>query len=101
MVDEQIPDTARILGLAPHPEGGWYGETWRSDVVFEVPVVGMSVQAVLPSISCSRLVTSRVGMWCVLMNCGSGMPEGHLKWWSTSRGQLLTMKLGRSCWGQM
>ncbi|ANA97711.1 cupin domain-containing protein [Mycobacteroides chelonae] len=37
LVDEQIPDTARILGLARHPEGGWYGETWRSDVIFEVP----------------------------------------------------------------
>lgn len=32
-----IPDTARRLGLSPHPEGGWYRETWRSDIVFEVP----------------------------------------------------------------
>ncbi|RFU85935.1 cupin domain-containing protein [Streptomyces triticagri] len=27
------PETARLLGLEPHPEGGWYRETWRSDVV--------------------------------------------------------------------
>jgi len=37
VVDVQIPDTARILGLSPHPEGGWYKETWRSEVVVEVP----------------------------------------------------------------
>ncbi|MBL4543781.1 MAG: cupin domain-containing protein [Rhodobacteraceae bacterium] len=23
-------EIARILGLAPHPEGGWYRETWRA-----------------------------------------------------------------------
>jgi hypothetical protein len=23
------------LGLRPHPEGGWYRETWRSPVMFE------------------------------------------------------------------
>ncbi|RZS43140.1 hypothetical protein EV193_102116 [Herbihabitans rhizosphaerae] len=26
-----VPETARILDLAPHPEGGWYRQTWRSD----------------------------------------------------------------------
>jgi predicted cupin superfamily sugar epimerase len=28
------PDVAAVidrLGLVPHPEGGWYGETWRHD----------------------------------------------------------------------
>jgi uncharacterized protein len=35
--DKPIPDTARVLGLSPHPEGGWYRRTWRSEVVFEVP----------------------------------------------------------------
>jgi hypothetical protein len=24
------PRTAEVLDLAPHPEGGWYRETWRS-----------------------------------------------------------------------
>jgi uncharacterized protein len=24
------PRTAELLGLAPHPEGGWYRETWRA-----------------------------------------------------------------------
>ena len=24
------PSTARLLDLAPHPEGGWYRETWRA-----------------------------------------------------------------------
>jgi uncharacterized protein len=29
-----IPEFARDLHLAPHPEGGWYKETWRSDISF-------------------------------------------------------------------
>lgn len=36
----ELPDWARRLDLSPHPEGGWYRETWRSDLT--VP------QAVLP-----------------------------------------------------
>lgn len=37
MVDAEIPDTARILGLARHPEGGWYRRTYTSEAVYEVP----------------------------------------------------------------
>jgi predicted cupin superfamily sugar epimerase len=29
------PPIAEELDLAPHPEGGWYRETWRSSVAFE------------------------------------------------------------------
>jgi predicted cupin superfamily sugar epimerase len=29
------PPFAAAYDLAPHPEGGWYRETWRSDVVVE------------------------------------------------------------------
>jgi uncharacterized protein len=29
-----IPEFARDLHLVPHPEGGWYKETWRSDISF-------------------------------------------------------------------
>jgi predicted cupin superfamily sugar epimerase len=25
------------LGLRPHPEGGWFAETWRSDTVIDTP----------------------------------------------------------------
>jgi len=28
----ELPDWARLLDLAPHPEGGWFRETWRSDL---------------------------------------------------------------------
>ncbi|MFC4605954.1 cupin domain-containing protein [Rhodococcus kronopolitis] len=28
----ESPDWARALTLAPHPEGGWYRETWRSGI---------------------------------------------------------------------
>lgn len=30
----ELPDWVRRLDLAPHPEGGWYRETWRSDLTF-------------------------------------------------------------------
>lgn len=28
------PELAGLLGMEPHPEGGWYKETWRSEVTF-------------------------------------------------------------------
>ena len=28
----ELPDWARRLDLSPHPEGGWYRETWRSEL---------------------------------------------------------------------
>jgi predicted cupin superfamily sugar epimerase len=28
----ELPDWARALDLAPHPEGGWFRETWRSEL---------------------------------------------------------------------
>ena len=31
---DQRPRTAELLDLQPHPEGGWYRETWRSPVSF-------------------------------------------------------------------
>jgi uncharacterized protein len=31
------PPLAEQLDLAPHPEGGWFRETWRSDVWFSPP----------------------------------------------------------------
>lgn len=32
-----VPPLARELGLQPHPEGGWFRETWRSAVTFAPP----------------------------------------------------------------
>jgi uncharacterized protein len=29
-----VPPLARELGLQPHPEGGWFRETWRSPMTF-------------------------------------------------------------------
>lgn len=28
----EIPDWARRLNMSPHPEGGWFTETWRSEL---------------------------------------------------------------------
>ncbi|HSV37635.1 MAG TPA: cupin domain-containing protein [Nocardioidaceae bacterium] len=27
---DDVPETAKRLGLEPHPEGGWYRQTWAS-----------------------------------------------------------------------
>ncbi|GAA2299363.1 cupin [Streptomyces violaceusniger] len=37
MATTRRPATAEWLGLEPHPEGGWYRETWRSDVTVRPP----------------------------------------------------------------
>lgn len=31
------PKLAELLDMSPHPEGGWYKETWRSPVSFAPP----------------------------------------------------------------
>lgn len=36
-----LPEWIRQLDLAPHPEGGWFRETWRSDITLD--------QSALPS----------------------------------------------------
>lgn len=36
MTDER-PPLAEALDLQPHPEGGWYRQTWRSPVEFDPP----------------------------------------------------------------
>ncbi len=37
VADAEIPDTARILGLAPHPEGGWFRRIYTSGVSLAIP----------------------------------------------------------------
>lgn len=37
---EERPPVAEALDLLPHPEGGWFRETWRSPVTFEPPGYG-------------------------------------------------------------
>lgn len=41
-MDEAREIIAR-LGLAPHPEGGWYRETWRADAVPGVRAAGTAI----------------------------------------------------------
>lgn len=35
----ELPGWASNLDLAPHPEGGWYRETWRSDLTLGQPAL--------------------------------------------------------------
>jgi len=34
---DDVPTTARLLGLERHPEGGWFRQTWRSGVDVALP----------------------------------------------------------------
>ncbi|WP_316759431.1 cupin domain-containing protein [Streptomyces herbicida] len=33
MTSHHPPETARLLDMTAHPEGGWYKETWRSETI--------------------------------------------------------------------
>jgi predicted cupin superfamily sugar epimerase len=35
----ELPDWARRLDLQPHPEGGWFRETWRSELSLPAAVL--------------------------------------------------------------
>jgi predicted cupin superfamily sugar epimerase len=35
----ELPDWAQQLDLSPHPEGGWFRETWRSDLTLPPSVL--------------------------------------------------------------
>lgn len=35
--DDGVPPTARVLGLEPHPEGGWFRQTWRAPTEVTLP----------------------------------------------------------------
>ncbi|MGN6724188.1 MAG: cupin domain-containing protein [Marmoricola sp.] len=53
------PDLAVALDLEPHPEGGWYRETWRSPVVVTLPdgrerATGTLIWFLLPAGESSR-----------------------------------------------
>lgn len=39
MTEQQLPDWAHGIGLAAHPEGGWYAETWRSELTLPASVL--------------------------------------------------------------
>ena len=43
MPNEQVQDVIARLDLAPHPEGGWYRETWRATSVGSERGVGTSI----------------------------------------------------------
>lgn len=34
---DPVPDLARDLGLEPHPEGGWYRQTWAASETVTLP----------------------------------------------------------------
>ena len=39
MQSDRVPEWIRQLNLEPHPEGGWFRETWRSELVHDASVL--------------------------------------------------------------
>ncbi|WP_345387039.1 cupin domain-containing protein [Nonomuraea salmonea] len=71
------PPVAAALDLLPHPEGGWFRETWRSPVTFTPDGYPGSVPAPPPSTSCSTRARSPCRTWCARRSCGCGIGAGR------------------------
>jgi hypothetical protein len=46
-MDMTAQDIIRRLGLAPHPEGGWYRETWRAEAAEGERATGTAIYYLL------------------------------------------------------
>jgi uncharacterized protein len=78
------PETAAALDLLPHPEGGWFRETWRSDV--RLTPEGYSGERVSATGIYFLLPPGEESMWHVVRSD---------EVWLWHRGGPLTLRLGR------
>ncbi|SNS81460.1 hypothetical protein SAMN06295912_11756 [Sphingomonas laterariae] len=73
------------LGLAPHPEGGWYRETWRAEAVEGARASGTAILFLLEAGQHShwhRVDATEIWLWHAgapirLATAGKGDPEGR------------------------
>ena len=70
----ELPDWAHQLDLQPHPEGGWFRETWRSDLVLP--------ESVLAAATPGGYVGDRAAGTAILFL----LPAGAESAWHTVRG---------------
>ncbi len=84
-----LPDWAQGLGLQPHPEGGWFAETWRSPVE-------LSPQLLPPGYEGSRSLATSI----VFLLLPGEVSTWHVvrsdELWIHQRGGPLTLGLGGS-----
>lgn len=64
-----LPPWAAGLGLAPHPEGGWYARTWASEVAVETaggtrPAGTAVLFLLLPGEVSAWHVVASAELWC-------------------------------------
>ncbi len=90
-VPDSRPPLARVLDLAPHPEGGWYRQTWSSPVPVtladgRVRPTATLIYFLLPAGECSawhRVSSDEVWLWhsgtVVLERGGSGVAPGDVE----------------------
>jgi len=83
----ELPDWLRRLDLAPHPEGGWFRETWRSEVT--IPESGLAPGYIGPRSAGTAILFAL-------------MPDQHSDWhtvrsaelWFHHRGSPLVLEIG-------
>jgi predicted cupin superfamily sugar epimerase len=81
-----LPDWAAGLGLQPHPEGGWFAETWRSTVPVPAGVLqGYEGPRVLATSIVFLLLPGEVSAWHVVRSD---------ELWIHQRGGPLALTLG-------
>ena len=78
------------LELQPHPEGGWYAETFRSDMDIDVVQMGADAKRARPSTSCWSAETSAPGM--TFSPTRSGTTMRALRWNCTPWAPAVTPK---------
>jgi hypothetical protein len=78
------------LGLRPHPEGGWYAETWRAPATGDQRAVGSAILYLLAAGERShwhRVDAAEIWQW----SGGDGL---ELRIWSDGEATVATHRLG-------
>jgi uncharacterized protein len=84
----ELPDWARCLDLHPHPEGGWYRETWRSELS-----IGQS--ALPPQYSGSRSAGTAILFLLMPGQQSAWHTVRSTELWLYHRGSPLELQFGR------
>ena len=74
---EERPATAEALDLLPHPEGGWYQQTWAAEPGSKPPGYPAGGPRQPPSTSCCRPASGRAGTRSARTSCGCGTPAAR------------------------
>ena len=83
-----LPDWANRLGLSPHPEGGWFRETWRSELT-------ISQSALPPEYTGSRSAGTAILFLLMPGQQSAWHTVRSAELWFYHRGSPLLLEVGR------